>query len=238
MSPHPAAGWLAALADLVWPLACGGCAEEGVRWCAECARLLTGPARPTSPTPPPAGLPRVWAVATYEGVIRTAVISWKDEGRHDLTSVLAGALTTSVLAAADASGVPELWLVPMPSRARARRTRGGDPVRELAVRAASACRREDRLVRMLPVLRHVRAVADQSGLDAAARSANVGGAFGVRGGSRPALASAPCLLVDDVVTTGATLAEAAAVVRRAGGRPIAAAVVAATQRRLDVPRGG
>ena len=237
MSPHRAANWLAALAELVWPLACGGCSTEGVRWCPDCARLLTGPARSTRPVPPPAGLPPVWTVAAYDGAVRNAIVSWKDEGRHDLTGILAEALTTSVLSAARASGVPELWLVPMPSRPAARRARGDDPVRALAARAAAGCRRDGRLVRVLPVLRHVRAVADQSGLDAAARAANVGGAFGLRAAADRILAETPCLLVDDVVTTGATLAEAAAVVRRAGGHPIGAAVVAATYRRLGVPTG-
>ena len=178
----------------------------------------------------------MWTVAAYDGSVRRAIVSWKDEGRHDLTRPLGAALARSVLAAGPPD-VPALWLVPMPSRRAARRARGGDPVRDLAVRAAATSRRAGRMVQVLPVLHHLRGVADQSGLDAAARAANVGGAFGVRAGAGGRLASAPCLLVDDVVTTGATLAEAAAVVRRAGGHPIGAAVVAATRRKLSSEAG-
>jgi predicted amidophosphoribosyltransferase len=227
---------LAPLADLVWPVSCGGCERLGERWCADCAPTLAGAAGPTSPSPRPPGLPPVWAVTSYGGCVRQAVVRWKDEGRHDLTRVLADGLAASVLAALSAlSGLTGpadgiLWLVPMPSRPAARRSRGGDPVRELAVRAARRVRAGGRGVRALPALRHLRAVADQAGLDAAGRAANVHGALGVRSGARARLSAAPCLLVDDVVTTGATLAEAAAAVVRAGGHPIGAAVVAATRR--------
>jgi predicted amidophosphoribosyltransferase len=230
-------GWLAAVADLVWPLACAGCATPGVRWCATCEPLLAGPARRTAPSPCPPDLPPVWTVAAYDGPVRHAIVTWKDEGRHDLDAPLGAALAQAVLAG-DAALLgsrcgpepPVLWLVPMPSRPAARRARGGEPVRDLAVRAAARARRAGRPAQVLPALEHLRAVQDQSGLDAVQRRDNVAGAFGVRRRAAARLASAPCLLVDDVVTTGATLAEAAAAVRWAGGHPIGAAVVAATGR--------
>jgi predicted amidophosphoribosyltransferase len=175
----------------------------------------------------------VWAVTSYGGCVRQAVVSWKDEGRHDLTRVLADGLAAAVVAALEgvrAPGADAVWLVPMPSRPAARRSRGGDPVRELAVRAARRVRAGGRDVRVLPALHHVRAVADQAGLDAAGRAANVRGALGVRSGATARLRAGACLLVDDVVTTGSTLAEAASAAARAGGHPIGAAVVAATRR--------
>ena len=71
-----------------------------------------------------------------------------------------------------------------------------------------------------------RRVADQSGLDAAGRSANLAGAL--RASSD--LSGVPVVVVDDVVTTGATLVEAARALRDAGALVRGAAVVAATQR--------
>lgn len=224
-------GLIAAVLDLVWPLACGGCERAGVRWCADCAALIGGPAVPALPTPCPRGLPPVWAVAPYDGPVRRAVISWKDEGRHDLTGPLAAGLTSSLTAALEQSGrATPVWVVPMPSRGPARRDRGADPIRELARRAAVSVRRAGREVHVVPVLRHRRAVADQSGLDAAGRAANLAGALEVRPALRDRVAGAVCLLVDDVVTTGATLAEGAAALRRAGADPAGAAVLAATRR--------
>jgi predicted amidophosphoribosyltransferase len=93
-------------------------------------------------------------------------------------------------------------------------------------------------LRVVPALRHRRAVADQSGLDAAARAANLAGALEVRSRWRGEIAGAACLLVDDVMTTGATLAEAADAIRRAGGHPFGVAVVAATERTAERTRGG
>ena len=227
-----------ALADLVWPLICAGCQSAGSRWCPGCAAWLDHPATTTRPVPCPPNLPAAWAVSPYVGVVREAIVGWKDGGRHDLTRPLGRALSQSALAALE-SAAPAAWpagapilVVPMPSRRAARRARGGDPVRELALRAAASVRRAGWAVRVAPALTHTRAVADQSGLGAAERAANLAGALEVRASWRLRLDAAPCLLVDDIITTGATLAEAARAVNAAGGHPFGLAVIAATERSL------
>jgi len=100
--------------------------------------------------------------------------------------------------------VHPLWLVPAPSRPAAARARGGEHVlrlcRLLAVRAA-AQGREVRVARALQLARRAR---DSVGLDSAARAANLAGRLRVRADQLPP-PGAPVLLVDDVVTTGATL---------------------------------
>jgi predicted amidophosphoribosyltransferase len=85
-----------------------------------------------------------------------------------------------------------------------------------------------------PLLRVVRRPADQAGLDAAARAANVAGRFGLR---PRATASRAVVLVDDVLTTGATLREAQRALEDGGLAPIGAAVVAATRRRQHATPG-
>nr|WP_107497125.1 phosphoribosyltransferase family protein [Streptomyces sp. CMB-StM0423] len=129
-------------------------------------------------------------------------------------------------------GGERVVLVPVPSARGAVVRRGHDPVRRLALVAAERLRRGGIRAELLPVLRQRRAVADQAGLSAAARRRNVAGALEVVRGGALRLRAPGCrvVLVDDVLTTGASLAEAARAVRAAGCHGGLAAVVVAAPR--------
>jgi predicted amidophosphoribosyltransferase len=116
----------------------------------------------------------------------------------------------------------------MPSSRAALRRRGDHPVGDL-VAAAAAQTPGSPLVR--PLLRVQRTVADQSTLGHRERAENLCGAYALRSGAGAEIAGRAIVLVDDVVTTGATLAEAARVIRSRGGTVVGAATLAATQRR-------
>ena len=135
----------------------------------------------------------------YSGPLRAALLRYKERGRRDLAGPLADLL---------AAGLDELvghepgrrWLVPVPSRPAAARSRGGDHVARLC-RALAARRPDLNVARPLRLGRRVR---DSVGLDARQREANLAGRVRVLPAALPP-DGALMLLVDDVVTTGATL---------------------------------
>ena len=177
-------------------------------------------------------MPPTWSGPAYDGVVRTAVVAWKEQARVDLTAVLAPVLREA-LAAALTGSPPHtcavrshrpVALVPAPSARSGTRTRGRTPVLEVARAAA----RPDVVV---DALRLVRTVRDQAGLSTGERARNLAGAVAVRPAFVPSLFGVPCVIVDDVVTTGATLQECARALRRAGSGPVVAVTIAATARR-------
>jgi predicted amidophosphoribosyltransferase len=118
-------------------------------------------------------------------------------------------------------------LLPVPSARRAVAARGHDPTRRIALAAARELRRGGLPARVLSLLRQRRSVADQSGLGAEQRLANVSGALRLAPGAGSLLAGGATVLVDDLMTTGATLAEAARAASEEGVCVLGAAVVAA-----------
>jgi predicted amidophosphoribosyltransferase len=112
------------------------------------------------------------------------------------------------------SGDGVVELVPVPSARESVARRGHDPVRRIARAAAVRLRGQGLAVRVHPALRRCRPVADQATLGGAQRRANLAGALvaAPRGGRW----GGPVVLVDDLITTGASLAEAARAVRAAG----------------------
>jgi predicted amidophosphoribosyltransferase len=137
-------------------------------------------------------------------------------------------LAASVSAAAETTYGPVL-LVPVPSRSAATRQRGHDPLLRIAKCAASVMRAE-RPTAVAPLLVASRRLVDQAGLSGAGRAANLAGAHRMRRWAALAPGSV-VVVVDDVVTTGASLTEAVRALRAAGVSVHGAAVVAATQRR-------
>ena len=231
---------LDAALDLFLGSRCVGCDLPGRMLCRACRAALSRRARIAWPTPVPDGLVTPWATEVYEGAVRALVVGHKDRGQWGHRRVLGELLAEAVRGATayvDADPAVPLLLVPVPSRPGAGRRRGYEATSAIVRSAAARLRGDqgvDRSVAVAPLLVSLGA-ADQAGLDAAGRAANLGGSMHcpstrlARVGRRRGRAHV--LVCDDVVTTGATAREAQRALEAVGLPPLAVAAVAATRRR-------
>lgn len=212
-----------ALLDLLLPPRCPGCGFEGAILCETCRgplsrRLTEPPGYPLGmPVSMPQGLLQLEWCATYSGSVRSAIHALKYRGERRLVEPLAGALADR-WARASVGGELVTWVPVHPSR---RRERGFDQAEVLA-RA---------MARMLglPVLgcleRRRRTVA-QHALGQRQRADNVGGVFAAATTALPDLRGGWLVVIDDVMTTGATLSGCAQALLSAGATGVSAITVA------------
>jgi predicted amidophosphoribosyltransferase len=216
----PLSTTLTGVLDLVLPLQCGGCGVPSVRWCDACARELTVP----PDKPHVVGLrvdPQVpvFALGRYSGARRQAILALKEHGRGDLVVPLARTLAVGIhrLLSWGMVDTP-LTVVPAPTRRSAARRRGGDPVTRMA-RVAVANHPD---ITVTAALRMRALARDSVGLDTSARQRNIAGRV-LLCGQRP---RSEVLIVDDIVTTGATARESVRVLQAAGVRVAAVLALA------------
>ena len=209
--------------DLALPANCLGCRREGPPLCRECApaldvRLKAVPGVPIGlPADLPAPLLQLEWCAPFTGVTRRALHALKYGGERRLAPPLGGAVARRWARAGVAGDV----LVPVPASPDRVRDRGYD---QAALIAGEAGRRLGLPVIM--ALERTRATVAQFDLDRAARASNLGGAFRVVENGPPHIVDRWVVLVDDVVTTGATLAACAAALLDAGAAAVSAVAVA------------
>lgn len=234
-----------ALLDLFLGSTCAVCGLAGRALCDGCLLGLPRRAETCWPSPTPPGLAHPVAAGAYDGPLKLLVNAHKEQHRFALARPLGDLLATSVLvhsgpppagAAPAGPAAREVLLVPVPSRAAVVRRRGHDPLLRVTREAAAHLRGLGIQTAVAGLLRSVRAAEDQAGLGAAARATNLAGSmrcpvgrarrFVLRErGPRPLV-----VVVDDVITTGATVREAQRALEEAGVEVAGIAAVAATRR--------
>ena len=224
-------GALAGVVALGAPCTCAGCGRPGPAVCAECTRCLQGAAKVHHPSPAPPGWIPAHVVADYDGTTRAVMTAWKERGRRDVSVHLAGLLARAIAAAVtvfDAEGErasrAEIAIVPIPASSAAWRRRGEDVWERVVRQAMKQCPTDARL-RVVRALRLARQPQDQAGLTASERRVNLAGAL-----TCVAAPAGRVIVVDDIITTGATLAEASRALREAGVGSLRTAAIAATSR--------
>lgn len=222
----------AAAADWLFPPRCAGCGRLGETWCAQCratVQVLHDPCCLRCGYPlaePQAACPaceqRVFAFSvarswgSYTGRLRMAILKLK----HKRSMSLGLALSQPLVALCTALGWRSELLVPVPLHPARRAQRGHNPVELLAAPLATSLS----LPFVPNALARIRETQPQMDLDIARRWTNVHAAFAADaqvGGRR-------ILLLDDIMTTGATLDAAARALRSAGAQDVYALTLART----------
>ncbi len=208
-----------ALNEIIFPSRCISCNCLGLSLCADCRRLwnphiyrsVVG--RNSHPSL------KVTSSVLYSPTAQKVLLAAKESHLKIADELVSEAITHAVRKVLQESWVDVL--IPIPSRTSAARKRGRQFIYEVALPAS--------LETGLPIstpLSHLRKVRDQTGLHLEQRWNNLHGAFVVKSSERP---FSSALLVDDLVTTGATLLEAARALRYAGFQVIGAVTAAVAQ---------
>lgn len=222
--------WGGRLLDLVFPTRCVSCKRVNQVFCSTClATVQTVP----SPVCPRCGNPlvsartaclhcsarppvitRIQSVCWHEGALRDALLALKYAHRREVALPLAQLFGDTF----SSSNENFDFVTSVPLHPAREQERGYNQAELLAQHAAAA-----RRLPYLRVLRRTRATADQIGLDAPARRANVAGAFTA---DPSQCAHKTVLIIDDVCTTGATLNACATALFQVNARAVYGMTVA------------
>lgn len=210
---------LASLSELLFPMRCLGCRHLGIRICSQCRLLWHPHIYRSSITLAELSLP-VYSSVIYSSVAQKVLLGAKESALSDADQLISSALSHALSYFNGEIGMADL--IPVPSRKSVTRKRGRDFLltqTHILANESNICVR--------PILLHRRKVGDQTRLTAVEREENLNGAFICS--NRSQVGNIPVIIVDDLITSGATLREAARALLNAGFRPLGAVTACVAQ---------
>lgn len=188
------------LKELIYPEICLCCGETGAKICDSCSRYwLAKPNR--------SKVENIWLffVATYDEATSQVILAAKEAGNKDAVRLIARSIASSVSFAIVNLGISQpINLVTIPSQLSAIRRRGRDHIKDLAQEVIIQLNQQDINAICLPILKPIKKIKDQSDLNGLQRKENMNHAFTVK--SSP-ISQSTVILIDDLVTTGASIQE-------------------------------
>jgi predicted amidophosphoribosyltransferase len=199
------------LGEILFPVRCFGCSTLGIEICSRCRKQWHAHIYRSSFD----GL-AVYSAVSYSPVAKRIILAAKESGIKSADQLIAGAIIHSLKYFLKERELG--LLVPIPSRRSSNRLRGRDSLSEI-VKAVS--KEED--IDSASLLTHNRRVKDQTKLTARNRHHNLHGALSLQEGAWAEIkANSNVILIDDLVTTGASLIEARRALQARGIRVVGA----------------
>ncbi|MBU3692257.1 MAG: ComF family protein [Candidatus Nanopelagicaceae bacterium] len=218
------------LQSLLFPEICIVCEREYVEVCDQCIT----PWR-SSPKKFTINSLQIHAAVPYGNEVSGVVLKAKEDGLRIAQKLLADALTRSIISWGEGVDLKSCVLVPIPSSKKAIRRRGGSflhPILQISTNELK--RRGFRSIEWKELLKHRRSVLDQSQLNFEQRKSNLNNAFQMIRNDREikAITNKKIILIDDVVTSGATLLSAESTLRERKMTVLGAATACASAHHL------
>jgi len=224
-------GAVKGLTSLVYPNQCIGCYQGSNPLCDDCAQYWTYPSSRVQKVPFP-----IYATAPYSTVVSRIVLHAKENGNLQAQSMLAKAIARSIASVTFLKS-NECVLVPIPSTRSSNRRRGEKfliPILSEVIELLS--HKSGTTYSIANILEIQRLVRDQSGLTSKERFANMNSAYRVKlpAKSENNFAANPVIIVDDVITTGSTMASAYRALKERNLTVIAGAAACASPARIPI----
>ena len=203
---------LPALSELIFPSRCLGCRQLGIGICSQCRASWHPHIYRSNVFASGISFP-VYSAVAYSLVAQKVLLGAKEAALHDADQLIHQALTHSLAYFYSEIGIADL--VPIPSRKINTRKRGRDFILEQTYELS-----QQPSVQVRAILSHARRVKDQTTLNSRSREINL--SQSMKCANQVESSNIPVIIIDDLVTSGATLREAGRALSAAGYKVIGA----------------
>ena len=188
------------LKELIYPNICLCCGKTGVKICHNCSKYWLA-----NPNKSKVENNCLFFVTTYDETTSPIILAAKESGNREAIKLIARSIASSISFAILNLGIAQpINLVTIPSQLSAIRRRGRDHIKDLVQEVITQLHNQNIDANYLPILKPIKKIKDQSDLNGLQRKENMSQAFIVK--SSPISQSA-VILIDDLVTTGASIHE-------------------------------